>query len=478
MARMLQAAGTGRLEASWDTQPQTADAIVFQDWGPTVARSRQMCGDSDHFRKFLQLCRDNIAGPEGFKFSANIKDPDGKIDSPASKAIEAAWRDFSLPGSYEIGGTMSRADTERLAITSAAQDGEAIGVIRTGDTAGPWGISVQMVDPVRLDHRHYEQLSNGNTIRHGIEFNADNRPVRYWFKNFDERMMGYITTSRTEYTIVDASNVLHWFVPELIGQKRGLPWTRTALWRGRMLSGFEDAALVNARVGAAKMGMFRDPDGDDDFDEDDLPMDAEAGVFENIGRREMVNWNPQFPDQMFESFSRSILRSLGVGLGVSYHNLSGDLTSVNFSSIRQGALDEREVWKGLQESFLTRWCWPLYVRWLERALLSQSIRVNDKPLRFERLDKFKQVAFKGRRWSWIDPSAEQSANEKAVAQAFTSRSRVIEDMGNDPQDIWDEIEREDAELERRGIVTAAPAGTAPPQEGKQIPAQDQKTDDA
>jgi len=476
---MLQAAGTGRLESTWLTTPQTADAIIYQDWGSTVARSRQMANDADHFKKFIQLCRDNVAGPTGFKFSAAIKDADGKLDLLASKAIEAAWLEFSFPGNYEISGTMSRSDAERLAITSAAQDGECIGIIRTGRSVGPWGIAVQMVDPVLLDHRQYEPLTNGNVIRHGIEFDSFNRPVNYWFKNYDERLVGYVTHSGREYNVVPARDVVHWFIPEMVGQKRGLPWARTALWRGRMLSAFEDAAITNARVGAAKMGFFRDPDGDD-FDEDELPMDAEAGVFENIGNREMANWNPQFPDQMTESFMRSMLRSLAAGMGVSYHNLANDLTSVNFSSIRQGALDEREVWKGLQESFSLRWCWPIYERWLERALLAQSIRVNDKPLKFERVEKYKQVTFRGRRWAWIDPSSEQSANERAVGQAFTSRSRVIEDLGNDPQDVWEEMERENAELKLRGITPSAPAGTAPAptEDSKQIPAQDQKDADA
>jgi lambda family phage portal protein len=471
---ILQAANTGRLESTWTATPQTADAIIFQEALTIIARSRQMCGDSDTFRKFLQLCRDNIAGPCGFKFSANIKDPSGTLDTAATNAIEEAFCDWSRPLNYDTAGILSRADSERLAITTAAMDGEAIGVIHFGKSAGPWGFSVQLIDPVRLDHRHYEKLPNGNTIRHGIECDANNRPLRYWFRNFDERMQGYQTwaTSREDqYTIVDAENVVHWFVPELVGQKRGLPWTRTALWSGRQLTAFRDAVVVNARVGAAKMGFFRAQDGEE-IEGDELPMDAEPGVFEDIGDREFLNWNPQFPDQVVESFMRAMQRSQASGLGVSYHNLSNDLTSVNFSSIRQGALDEREVWKGLQESFIWRWCWPIYEKWLERALLAEKILINGKPLRFERIDKYKQVTFRGRRWAWIDPSAEQTANEKAVGQAFTSRSRVIEDMGGDPQEVWDEIQRENAELEKRNITPLAPAGSAPAEPAK--PAQDPK----
>jgi len=460
---ILKAADTGRLESSWSTVPHTADAVIFNDWWTTVARSRQMCNDSDHYRKFLQLCRDNIAGPIGFKFSANIKDPSGTADTLATNAIEDSFKDFSKPGNFDTTGTLSRADAERLAITTAAQDGECIGIIHTGRDVGSWGFGVEMIDPARLNPRHYQKLGNGNTIRHGIEFTPKGRPVNYYFDNFDEQMMGYVLTysGRDKYTVVPAEDVVHWFVPELVGQKRGLAWTRTALWRGRMLSAFEDAVVTNARVGAAKTGFFRAEDADD-VEEDELPMDAEPGVFEDIGDREFQSWTPQFPDQVVETFMRTILRSQAAGLGVSYHNLSGDLTSVNFSSIRQGSLDERGVWMGLQESFIARWCVPIYERWLERALLSEAIQINGKPLRFERIDKYKQVSFRGRRWAWIDPAAEQQANTGAVWQGFSSRSQIIEDMGGDPQAVWDEIEQENRELAKRGIVPAPPPGSTPP----------------
>ena len=102
MGRMLQqAAATGRLEESWATFPTTVDALIYQNWRTMVARSREQGENNDYARKFLQLVRDNVAGPKGFELQAKIKDPTGTPDLLASKALEDAWDEFSKKGNYE-----------------------------------------------------------------------------------------------------------------------------------------------------------------------------------------------------------------------------------------------------------------------------------------------------------------------------------------------------------------------------------------
>jgi lambda family phage portal protein len=454
---LLQAAQAGRLEGSWQTWPTTPDAVIFQDWTRLLARSREQCQNNDHARKFVQLVRENVAGPNGFQLNAQIKDPNGKTDLPACKAIEEAYELWSKKGNFDVTGSLSRSDAERLAAGSWAQDGEFIAVFRIGKDAGPYGFAVQLMDPMLLHPMHFEPLNNGNHIRHGIEMNKYGRPVAYWFKKQEEMQIGYTMGSGTDYEVVPASNVIHCFVPELVGQKRGLPQTRTALWRMNMLKGFEDAAVVNARVGASKMAFYRDPDGDPD-DADDL-AEAEPGTFGNLGNKELVAWDPAFPNGEFDPFVKSCLRSISSGLGVSYNNLASDLTGVNFSSIRQGALDEREVWKGIQQWMISAFSVPVYEKWLEWALLADKITINGKPLKFERLEKYKAVSFQGRRWAWIDPSADVAAAEKLLALKLRSRTSIIREMGNDFEDTMQEISRDDDTMDKLGIVPEPTAGS-------------------
>jgi lambda family phage portal protein len=444
--RIFQAAANGRLEQSWTSTPSSVDAWIYQHWNTLVARSREQCENNDHAKKFVQLCRDNIAGPNGFKLQAQIKDPNGTPDTLASTAIEDAFARFSKRGVFDVTGELSRQSVERLIATTLPANGEFIAIARYGKDLNEFGVAFQIIDPVLMDPTHYQNLGNGNTIRHGIERDPNGRAVRYHFKKMDERQMGYITGAAFDYDVVPAANVCRVMLPEIVGQGRGLPWMRTALWRMRMLGGFEDAAIVNARVGAAKMGFFRDPEGENDAD-DDIPMEGDPGTFEDIGNRELVQWNPQFPDQSIDPFTKSLLRSIASGLNVSYNNLASDLTSVNFSSIRQGALDEREVWKGLQELVIEQWCEWIYTKWLERALVANAITVAGKPLRFDRIEKYRAVSWRPRRWGWIDPSAEMAAAEKAIAMRIKSRTEVIgETTGRDSADVWQEFARDDADM--------------------------------
>lgn len=461
-----QAAGTGRLEQNWQTWPTTPDALIYKNWRTLVARSRMEVENNDHARKFIQMVRENVAGPTGFELQASIKDPNGTPDIQAAKAVEAAFDAFSERGIYEITGSMSRADVERLVISTVAIDGEVFAIKVRGDDA-PDGFCIQLVDPMLVHPQHFEKLDNGNAIRHGIEFSPAGRPVAYYFQEYDERQIGYVQMTWRTAKRIPAADVIHVFIPERVGQKRGMPWMRTALWRLRMLGGFEDSAVVNARVGASKMGFFRDPNMDPDPDQEPFQMDAEPGVFEDIGTKEFVAFNPQFPSENFAPFVTAMLRSISAGLGVSYNNLANDLTGVNFSSIRQGALDEREVWKGIQQWFVSAWCKPVFNAWIERALLANKITVAGKPLKFERLDKYKSVSWQGRRWGWIDPQAEVAAQVMAINANLTSKTAIIRENGNDREDIFDEIAQEKKEEARLKIEPILAPGTAIP--GKEEP---------
>jgi lambda family phage portal protein len=190
-------------------------------------------------------------------------------------------------------------------------------------------------------------------------------------------------------------------------------------------------------------------------------MDAEPGTFENIGSLDLVNFNPQFPDQSVEPFIKSQLRGIASGVGVSYNGLASDLTAVNFSSLRDGKNDERDVWKVLQEWMIDTFERRVFEMWIERAVLAGSIRIKGRPLRLDQLDKYKASEFKGRRWPWVDPQADVAAAKMAVEARLASRTRYIEEWNEgDAWDTFEEIADEEADMKDLGveIMTTPGAG--------------------
>ncbi|NBV43025.1 phage portal protein, partial [bacterium] len=275
----------------------------------------------------------------------------------------------------------------------------------------------------------------------------------YYFSSTQDDDVYYRLGGRN-YVRVPAEEVIHGFISDIVGQKRGLPWMATSLYRMKMLHGFEDAALVNARVTASKMGFFEreegyGPEEDEDYE---LTMDVEPGMYRELPPGVRVKEiNPQYPNGELAVFSKSMLRGIASGLGVAYNNLANDLEGVNYSSIRQGTLDEREHWKDLQEWFIEALIEPVFEAWLPIALLSGRITVKDKPLKAERLDKYRIVEWQPRRWQWIDPRADVVAAVESKNNLLTSPGQIIRDQGRDPDAVWREIAADINQMREAGI---------------------------
>ena len=83
----------------------------------------------------------------------------------------------------------------------------------------------------------------------------------------------------------------------------------------------------------------------------------------------------QHPTSAFEPFTTSVLRSIASGLGISYHALSNNLTSVNYSSIRQGALEDRSMYQLYQQFVIEHFINPIFKSWLEMAISTDYINL-------------------------------------------------------------------------------------------------------
>jgi capsid protein len=63
--------------------------------------------------------------------------------------------------------------------------------------------------------------------------------------------------------------------------------------------------------------------------------------------------------------------------------------------------------------------------------------------------------FQGRRWSWVDPQKDATAQQMAIASDIKSRSQIIRELGDDPETVWREIQREREFMKTLGITPAA-----------------------
>jgi lambda family phage portal protein len=193
----------------------------------------------------------------------------------------------------------------------------------------------------------------------------------------------------------------------------------------------------------------------DDEDLESFEMSAEPGEFPVLPEgAELQEWNPAYPSGEFAMFNKAMLRGIAAGFGVLYNNLANDLEGVNFSSIRQGTLDEREHWKEMQEWLIETLIQPVFEAWLPRALLGGHIQVKGRPLKPERIDRYAEVSWQPRRWAWIDPRADVDAAVVSKNNLLQSPGQIIREGGRDPSDVWREIAADIEEMRAAGIPDA------------------------
>lgn len=451
--RGFEAAKMGRLNAGWTTEDQTLNHNVMRDLRVLRARSRQMARDNDYAKHFLRMCKTNIVGHAGVQLQVHALGNDGKIDELDSSLLESLFAEFSRPGNFEVTGKLARADCERLMIETVARDGEML--IEEIWGRGPFGYQLRMLDPALLDFTMNKDLDGERKIRMGVELDAMRRPVAYHLLSQDanDPMTGSYMGSK--HVRVVAENIIHAFLVEDVDQIRGVPWMHTILSRTNQLHGFEEAAVVAARVGASKMGFFKSPDGDlsplagdsegtgeGEGSQGELIEDAEPGHFAHLPPGfDFVGFNPDYPHAHYGSFVKSCLRGISAGLGVSYNNLANDLEGVNYSSMRAGTIEERELWKALQGWLIGQVHFRVYANWLKGGLASGRIA-----LPATKYAKFNAPVWQGRRWPWVDPKNDVDTKIAEINAGLTSRSRVMREQGVDPEEVWLELEAEKKRL--------------------------------
>ncbi len=467
---MFAASEVTNLTQSWGTSPVPINEIIRRSLTQLRARSREQIRNNSYARKFMGMLKTNVVGPTGFNFNAKSRDPNGQLDKLANQSLERVFKQWCKRKNCDLYGKQSFWDMVRTMISAGvAGDGESLHQIHIGSQYGKYGVQIEALDPELLYTHHNEDLRDGNTIRMGIEYDKRGRAVAYHLRESKgiDPMLGLNTYVSGQYIRVPANRIIHCYVVDNPGQIRGFPWMAPALINLNHQGGFVEAALVNARAGAGKMGFYTDLDdlsevADKDPESGEFVDESDPGTFHRLPPGVQVQtYDPTYPNNEFESFMKTTLRSIAAGLGVSYHTLANDLEGVNYSSGRLGVFDERDVWKTLQNWVAECFLEPVYEAWLEHQLLRGTVTVNGNPLRGSAFEKYSEVEFSGRRWHGIDPAKESKANTEELGQKTTSRTQIIREKGREPEDVFNEISEEEKLMKELGLQVAPPAAPAP-----------------
>lgn len=446
-------AALSRLTGDWVVSNQSANAELRSDLYQLRARSRDLGRNDDYFRRYLTLLENNVLGSAGIALQSNIK-INGVPDKKLNDRIEAAWEEWTA--SCEISG-QSWVETQKLIFKHFLEDGEVL--VRKLEVAE--GLRLQIVDVDWLDEQYNELRSatGSNRIIMSVEVDNYDVPQAYWLTRPRYDVFASATKDRDFDRIrVPASEILHIYRRRRAGQVRGYPHAVAALRRLKMLHGYEEATLVNARVSAAKMGFLVPPlDGEsalpDNTDTVDLLDQVEPGIIQELPPGYQFGaFDPGDPTMQFSEFSKAQLRGVAAGLGISYNTLASDLDAVSYSSMRAALLEDRELYKSYQQFLVDTFLKPLYRYWFART---------DLAIPASKVASARNPIWLMRGWSWVDPLRDVQADVTAIEAGLKSRTEIVSESGRDFEDVVAALSAERAIAEKAGLFF----GIMPPGQG-------------
>ena len=479
--RSFDAANTSDIYASWTSTSITPDELVYRSLRTLRARSRKLFASNDMAQSFLKMCRNHIVGDKGVRFCPKARDTAGTLDERANSALSRAWAVWGRNGYCDYKGKHDDASFDRLIINTVAVDGEAfIEELPGKDSA----VSFRLYDPETVPLDYNKARGTGqNLIRFGIEYDKHDRPIAYYFRDRDGDITfntGY-EARNLRLQRIPAKRIQHVFIQDRVDLRRGFPWMSASMIRFHMLGKFEDTAIQNAIAGASKVGIISGEGSDEIIDgiddEGQRIMETEhVGLYTTEGEIDFHTFDSKYPSTEYEPFIKTNTMFLAAGVGVNYHSLSGDLSGVNYSSLKHGTSEERENWKTLQAWFIFDWKRPQYNRWLKTNLLVGIKIPGGGTLKVQNIEKYQEIEFYGRRWIGPDPLKESSANVINARANFTSPQRIIMERGDDPTEVIEEIAEYYARMRELNIPVEVGANVININMGDENGQQNNKTD--
>lgn len=377
-----------------------------------------------------------------------------------SEALWNEWIHFA-----DTDGTTDFYGLQALAARAAFVGGDAFLRLRSRPLGGrsPVPFQLQLLEAQQLPRRLNQNAPNGNNIRQGIEFNDDGERVAYHFFRIHpgEFITGRgLIASLADTVRLPASEVLHVYTPTRPGQIRGDSEFAAVLQRLFELDKWDDSELLRKQVASlfagfiTKSGINEEviPGATLDTDETNV-SDAvmEPGTLQQLSPGEQIVFSqPPGSGAGEKDWLNHQLRSIAAGMGVTFEQLTGDLSSVNFSSIRAGLIEFRRVIRQHQQSFVThQLCRPTWERFIRISIL---VGVLDAPDFFRDPTAFLRVSWQPPGFEYVDPQKEVMADKIAIRGGLVSRSQSLIARGFDPEEVDAQMARDNARADALGLV--------------------------
>jgi len=384
-------------------------------------------------RAYLSACRKNIIGKTGFELQSQLKNGDGGLAEEINDELEWQWYEWgkASKGDLTIDGGMGHKDFDALILNTLLVNGEVF--IRVHHK-GKFGIQFELIDSKVIDYTKYrESTPTQNGIVNGVEIDANYRPVAYWIRKGNTTT--YLVGKEEK---IPASEVIHIYKREFPEQTRGIPPFNAVLGDIKNLEEYKVAEITAAKVGACTAVFFErntNPQYGDPLNDGGKgktyvqPISPGTATYAPEGFN-VKTLTPTHPNVNYASFQKAVLKPAASSLGISYAKLTKDYEAVNYSSLREGTLDEAAFYQEWQDFLIENWKEIEFELFIKTLILKTDII---KPRMIDAL--LRQHTWITQKRAYFDPAKDLVATERELKLGLKSPLAIIEEDGRDPDEV-------------------------------------------
>ena len=418
--RRYEAGSSAKRMQGWNTPNSDANMAAWSL--PKIRnRSRDLVRNNAHAARIVQCIASHTVG---YGIVGTVKNND---------ALENNWKKWSESTECDASGRHDFYGLQRLIMRCVVESGECL--IRIRPRFFSDGLTVpmqlQVLEPDYLDDTKNQSLSNGGAIISGIELDGIGRTVAYWIHNRHPGANFGLTFTSSR---VDASQVIHVMREDRAGQLRGIPWLSPIMVKLRDLDEFQDGTLMRQKIANMFAGFVYDETPYDAINDiadglsdasDELPDLQPGTVFALKNGRKIEFSEPPKPDS--GEYVRETLRDIAVGVGITYEELTGDMSQVNFSSARMG-------FNAMLRN-VDQWQWniliPIFCEQIAAAFINSAnqVGINTRNAQFEWTPPARTL---------VDPTREIPAILKAIRGGLMSLPEALRAQGYNPRKVLNE----------------------------------------
>lgn len=428
--RNYDAAGYGNGSANWRVMNQSAETTDRHNRDTVRARSRDLERNSDMLNSVVGAFKRNVFGGG---FSLRAKTGEESINTE----LEKAWKRWCKKQNCDVTGTQSFNQIMRMCVQRKKVDGGIL-ILKRYTNQGFIPFQLQTMEVDELDIAQLNPKKTGNRVVGGIEYNRWNRPMGYWFQQYDIE-----GTLSPESIYVDAKDVIFYYSKRRPSQIREMSDLSPTITRIRDANEFMTAVSVKERITACLSVFIKklNPSGIGRTNTDV----GKKGVYEGktiapgmIRELEpgdsvdVVNPNGQSTDAA--TFIKLLQHMIGAGQGLSYEATSRDMSETNYASARQGMIEDGLTYDDEKELLLEAMD-EIYETFVISCVLAKIVQI---PSFWENKQKYMEHTWTAAPKKWIDPAKEATANKTALNTGQKTFQQLAAENGRDWKEQLDE----------------------------------------